>query len=109
MYCSWYFTPLLKLAYARALRVRVRLLSLFVEFFVFCCSIFVFMFRFSPHFLKGGGGVGSAQGLLDLLVLTDTSYGVSRGVGGCIAPVFGPGRCPVCGLLWVNCWCSRGV
>lgn len=107
MYCSWYFIQLLKLAYARALRVRVRLLQLFLAKPMFV-SIFGFVFRVVSPLLKGGWGVGSAQGLLDLLVLTDTSDGVSRGVGGCIAPVFGHGRCPVCGLLFVNCWCSRG-
>lgn len=107
MYCSWYFVPLLKLACARALRVRTRLLQ-FLDIPMFLFSMFCSIFVVVPPLLKGGWGVGSAQGLLDLLVLTDTSYGVSRGVGGCIAPDVGRLRCPVCGLLLVNCWCSRG-
>lgn len=86
--CSRYVIPLLKLAYARALRVRVRLLQLwfrcptFLVFLSFVLSVF-----YPP--VQGRGGLlggGHTGLLLDLPVWTDTflvSGGGSRGISPC--------------------------
>lgn len=46
--------------------------------------------------------------LLDLLVRTDTVFGVGRGVGGCIAHDYSRIRCPICRRILSCCVCVPG-